>query len=100
MTYLWVSKQLSVPEHARRLINASAFPSVFKLYVVLVWDFCFICRCFPVLIYQTNMAVEKILAQFHSTSLATALLTSICRCGVVGARAPFFSLDETKEQHI
>ena len=27
-----------MPAHTCRLINTSAFPSVFKLYVVLVWD--------------------------------------------------------------
>ena len=59
--YLRVSKHLDVPAHARRLINASAFPSVFKLYIVLVWVFCLICQCFLVLIYQTNMTVEKYL---------------------------------------
>ena len=59
--YLRVSKHLDVPAHSRRLINASAFPSVFKLYIVLVWVFCLICQCFLVLIYQTNMTVEKYL---------------------------------------
>ena len=34
---LRVSKHLDVPAHARTLIEASAFPSVFKLYIVLVW---------------------------------------------------------------
>ena len=48
---------LDVPAHARRLIKASAFPSVFKLYVVLVW---FLCQCLLVVIYQTNMPVQNI----------------------------------------
>ena len=37
MMKLQVSKHLDVPAHARTLIKASAFPSVFKLYIVLVW---------------------------------------------------------------
>ena len=37
MMLLRVSKHFAVPAHAHRLIKASAFPSVFKLYVVLVW---------------------------------------------------------------
>ena len=37
MMEMRVSKHLDVPAHARRLIKSSAFPSVFKLYFVLVW---------------------------------------------------------------
>ena len=37
MMKLQVSKHLDVPAHAGMLIKASAFPPVFKLYIVLVW---------------------------------------------------------------
>ena len=36
--YFQVSKDLDEPARGRRLIVAPAFPSVFTLYIVLVWD--------------------------------------------------------------
>ena len=48
--YLQASKDLDDPTHTCSLINASAFPTVFTLYIILVSDvfFC-ICLCFLVL---------------------------------------------------
>ena len=53
--YLQTSKYLDEPAHTRRLVDASAFPSVFTLYFVQVRGvFYCICLCFLVS-NQTNM---------------------------------------------
>ena len=57
--YLPASKDLDEPVHTHRQIDASAFTSVFTLYVVLVWGvFYYICLCFLAL-NQTNMRAIK-----------------------------------------
>ena len=55
--YLRVSKQLDVPTY--RLTNASVFPLVFILYAFQVLGILLYLSSFLVLIYQTNMKVEK-----------------------------------------
>ena len=55
--YLRVSKQLDVPTH--RLTNASVFPLVFILYASQVLGILLYLSSFLVLIYHTNMKVEK-----------------------------------------
>ena len=49
--YLQASKDLDEPAHTCSLIDASAFPSVFTLYLILVWDvfLLYLSRCFLVL---------------------------------------------------
>ena len=57
--YLRASKDLDEPADMHSLIDASAFPYVFALYVVLVWGVFYCIRlCFLVL-SQTNMRELK-----------------------------------------
>ena len=71
--YLPASKELDMPVHTHRLIDASAFPSVFTSYVVLVRCVLYVLFCLTKLLnkglsgYLTNDKLSKMDKEFEAT---------------------------------